>query len=193
MAQGLLRHVGAMRPISHSAGITLEKDQAISCSRRFLSGRDQHTFCLGSDPAHRGETTKYSRVASDQFSIPTGQSLVEVLVALTFIAVFSIGTAGLAVTIVSSSAQAKSMDIAVFLAHDRLETIRNTTYGSITSANFPTQGFGTITVGSPAVAFPDYQRSVSIQDDTPTSGVKRVVVTVSWRSGSVSEEILVGQ
>lgn len=122
-----------------------------------------------------------------------GVSLVEVLVALVFIAVFSLGLVGLAVTVVKGNRQASSIDIAVFLAHDRLETIRNTAYASIISANFPDQGYGTITVGSPAVPFPDYQRSVSIQDNAPTSGMKHVVVTVSWRGGSISEELLVGQ
>ena len=148
---------------------------------------------LGSAPAHPGKKAT-SPVPGDRlFSPAKGVSLVEVLVALTFIAVFSAGMVGLAVTVVRGNSQAKAMDIAVFLAHDRLETIRNTAYTSITSANFPAQGYGTITVGSPAVSFPDYQRSVSIQDNTPTSGMKRVVVTVTWRGGSASEEMVVGQ
>lgn len=113
--------------------------------------------------------------------------------ALTFIAVFSAGMVGLAVTVVRGNSQAKAMDIAVFLAHDRLETIRNTAYTSIVSANFPAEGYGTITVGSPAVAFSDFQRSVSIQDNTPASGMRRIVVTVTWRGGSASEEMVVGQ
>jgi prepilin-type N-terminal cleavage/methylation domain-containing protein len=122
-----------------------------------------------------------------------GMTLPEVLVALAFIAVFSAGMATLAVSLVRGSAKAKAMDTAVFLAHDRLEAIRNTPYANITAANFPAEAYGTIAVGSPPVAFPDHQRSVTIQDDTPNAGVKRVVVTVSWRDGSVSGEVLVGQ
>jgi hypothetical protein len=99
----------------------------------------------------------------------------------------------LAITVVTANAKSKSMDIAVYLAHDRLEAIRNTTFANVTAANFPSEGYGTITIGSPAVAYPDHQRSVSIQDNTPTSGVKRVLVTVSWRSGRVTEEMLVGR
>ena len=52
-----------------------------------------------------------------------GMTLPEVLIALAFIAVFSAGMATLAVTLVRSSGKAKAMDTAVFLAHDRLETI----------------------------------------------------------------------
>lgn len=122
-----------------------------------------------------------------------GVSIAEVLVAIVFIAVFAAGMAPLAITVVTANRQAKSTDIAVYLAHDRLETIRNTAYASLTGANFPNEGYGTIAIGSPAVAYPDYQRSTSVQDNTPTAGMKRVVVTVSWRGGSVSEEILVGQ
>lgn len=124
---------------------------------------------------------------------PRGFSLIEVLVALVFIAIFAAGFAGLAVSIVTGNAAARATDIAVFLAHDRLELIRNTAYSSIVAANFPAEGFGTISVGSPAVAFPDFRRTTTIQDNTPTAGLRRVVVTVLWRGGSLSQEMLVGQ
>lgn len=147
---------------------------------------------LGSAPSHPGKKATSPAPADRPSSPARGASLVEVLVALTFIAVFSAGMVGLAVTVVRGNSQAKAMDIAVFLAHDRLETIRNTAYTSIVSANFPAEGYGTITVGSPAVGS-DFQRSVSIQDNTPASGMKRIVVTVTWRGGSASEEMVVGQ
>ncbi len=153
----------------------------------------QSVFPSCSGSLHAGPRANDFQPGNARFSSARGQSLMEVLVALAFIAVFSAGMMALATTLVTSNAKAKSMDIAVFLAHDRLEAIRNVAYASITSANFPAEGYGSITVGSPPIAFPDHQRSVSIRDDTPTSGVKRVVVTVSWRSGSVSEEMLVGQ
>jgi len=80
------------------------------------------------------------------------------------------------------------MDIAIYLALDKLETIRNTAYANITTGNFPAD---TITIGNPPLAF---QRSVTIQVDTPTTGVKRVVVTVVTPKGSrVSQEMVVGQ
>jgi type II secretory pathway pseudopilin PulG len=120
-----------------------------------------------------------------------GASLLEVLIALTFIAIFAAGFAGVAVSVVTGNAKAKSTDIGVFLAHDRLEQIRNTAYSSITAANFPDENYGSISIGSPAVSFPDFRRTVAIQDDTPTQGMKRVVVTVSWRGGSLSKEMLV--
>jgi type II secretory pathway pseudopilin PulG len=125
--------------------------------------------------------------------VPRGASLLEVLIALTFIAIFAAGFAGVAVSVVTGNAKAKSTDIGVFLAHDRLEQIRNTAYSSVTTANFPAENYGTISIGSPPVSFPDYRRTVAVQDNTPTQGIKRVVVTVSWRGGSLSEEMLVAQ
>lgn len=119
--------------------------------------------------------------------------MIEVVVAVAFIAVFTVGMVGLAVAVLDANRQAKGRDIAVFLVYDRLETIRNTAYAGVTSANFPTEGYGAVTVGKPAVSFPEYQRSVSIQDDTPVSGMKHVVVTVAWRGGSVSGETLIGE
>lgn len=149
--------------------------------------RAAHRAALSRHPQCQFVSTKPSTF------IAKGATLVEVLVALVFIAVFSAGIVGVALTVLLGNRQAQSMDIAVFLAHDQLESIRNTAYASITTATFPAEGFGTISVGKPPVPFPDYQRSVSIQDNTPASGMKRVVVTVSWRGGSVSEEMLVGQ
>ncbi len=123
---------------------------------------------------------------------PVGATLIEVLVSLLFIGIFSAGVVGLAVTVVQGNRQARSMDIAVYLAQDRLETIRNTAYASVVSATFPDEPYGSITAGSPPTAYPAYRRSVSIQLDTPTSNMKRVVVTVEWQGGQVREEMLVG-
>jgi type II secretory pathway pseudopilin PulG len=122
-----------------------------------------------------------------------GVTIIEVLVTITFLSVVAAGIAGLAVGVVKGNSQAKSMDTAIFLAHDRLERIRNTPYVGVTAAAFPPEGYGAIAVGNPAVPFPNFQRVVTIQDNTPIAGMKRVIVAVSWRGGSISEEMLVAQ
>lgn len=121
-------------------------------------------------------------------SPPKGLTLVEVLVALAVFGVFAAGMAGLSIGLVNANANSKDRDTAVFLALDRLETIRNTSYPSIIPANFPRD---TITLGTPPVSF---QRSVSIQDNFPMANLKRVMVTVTSRRGvSVTQEMVVGQ
>lgn len=114
-------------------------------------------------------------------------TLAEILIALAVIVIFTAGFAMLATGLVRGSAKAKSIDIAVFLAHDRLEMIRKTPFANITAASFPDEGYGTIVVGQAPndVAYPDHQRTVTIQDNTPAAGIKRVVVTVSWQGGGV--------
>jgi Tfp pilus assembly protein PilV len=126
--------------------------------------------------------------APGRSSPPKGVTLIEVLVALAFLAVFAVGMTGLAIAILNGNTKSKSTDIAVYLALDKLETIRKTAYASITAANFPAD---TYTVGNPPLVF---QRSVTIQDNTPTTGVKRVVVTVvTPQRSSVRQEMVVGQ
>jgi len=130
-------------------------------------------------------------------SSASGVTIAEVLVALVFMAVVTVGMTGLAMAIFQGNAKSRAMATAVYLAQDRLETIRNTPYANITSANFPAEGYDGIKIGPtpyPAHSpFPSFQRSVTIQDNIPIAGMKRIVVTVSWPSGSVREEMLVGQ
>ncbi len=118
--------------------------------------------------------------------------MVELLVALAFMAVFAAGMTGLAVAILNGNAKSQAMDIAVYLALDKLETIRNTPYANVLTANFPAEGYGTITVGG--VAFPNFSRSTTITNNTPVTGMTTVVATVNSRQGSsASEQMLVGQ
>ncbi|MFI5341496.1 MAG: prepilin-type N-terminal cleavage/methylation domain-containing protein [Candidatus Methylomirabilales bacterium] len=127
-----------------------------------------------------------------RFSSPKGVTLIELLVALAFMAVFAAGMTGLAIGILNGNAKSQSSDTAVYLALDKLETIRNTAYANVLQASFPAEGYGTITVGG--VSFPNFQRSVTIQNNFPATGMTRVVVTVGSRQGnSVSEEMVVGQ
>lgn len=126
--------------------------------------------------------------APGRFSSPKGVTLIEVLVALAFMAVFAAGMTGLAIAILNGNAKSQSMDIAVYLALDKLETIRNTPYANITG------GADTVTVPNPPNPPLAFQRSVTIQIDTPTTGMKRVIVTVVTPQGSsVSQEMVVGQ
>jgi prepilin-type N-terminal cleavage/methylation domain-containing protein len=124
---------------------------------------------------------------------PKGLTLTEILVALAVLGIISVGMTSLAIGVLNGNAKSRAMATAAYLAHDRLETIRNTAYANITTNNNPTEDYGAIRVGTPSVTFSDFRRAVTIQDDTPITGMKRVVVTVSWQGGSVREEMLVGQ
>jgi hypothetical protein len=128
--------------------------------------------------------------------------LIELLVALTFIAVFAAGMTSVAIGVAKGNAQARAMDTATFLALDLLEEIRNTAYPAVLGAAFPTEAYGQVTVPrtvppgpvpAGAVAFPGFRRSVLVLNNTPIQNTTRLVVTVEWRGGSVREEMLVSQ
>jgi Tfp pilus assembly protein PilV len=122
---------------------------------------------------------------------PKGLSIIEVLVALAFLAVFAAGITGLAVAILKGNAKSQSTDTAVYLALDQLETLRNKPYASV-SAGSATEDYGTITVAGQPYA--DFQRTTEVTDDMPQTGMKRVVVTVRSRRGSkVVQEMIIGQ
>jgi hypothetical protein len=114
--------------------------------------------------------------------------MMEVLVAMAFMAVITVGMAGLAIAIVRGNAKSRDMATAVYLAQDRLETIRNTANANIVSGNFP--GCAPSPAETPLAGF---QRRTCIQIDTPIAGMKRITVTVSWGGGSITEEMLAGQ
>jgi type II secretory pathway pseudopilin PulG len=131
-----------------------------------------------------------------------GVTLIELLVALTFIAVFAAGMTSVAIGVAKGNAQARAMDTATFLALDLLEEIRNTAYPTILGGAFPVEDYGQVTVPrtvppgpapAGAVTFPPFRRSVLVLNDTPIPNTTRLVVTVEWRGGSVREEMLVAQ
>lgn len=112
--------------------------------------------------------------------LPRGFTLTEVLVAMVIFTLAGTGLVGLALALMEQNSVSRRLDTAAYLANDRLEQIRNTPYAQIVPANFPFEDYGAVTAGAPPVPYPDFQRRVTIQDDTPFPGMKRVIVTVSW-------------
>ncbi len=115
-------------------------------------------------------------------SSANGVTIIEVLVAMTFMAITTVGVTGLVVAILNGNAKAQDIGAASNYAEDCLETIRNTAYESIATSTCTSR---------PLAA--KFSRSVAVQNDTPVSGVKRVLVTVSWAGGRITKESLVAQ
>lgn len=128
---------------------------------------------------------------------PRGFTLAEVLVSMVLFSLAATGLVGLALALMEQNSVSKRLDTATSLAHDRLEQIRNTPYAQVIPANFPFEDYGAVTAGAPPVTYPDFQRWVTIQDDTPFPGMKRVMVTVSWAgpfsARTITQETLIGQ
>ena len=159
-------------------------------SRIFLASVSFPAHLTGNVPA-ADNLGAPERPAGGRPRAPKGLTIIEVLVALAFLAVFAAGITGLAVAILKGNAKSQSTDTAAYLALDQLETIRNKPYASVTPGT-AVENYGSITVAGQAYA--DFQRTTAVTDNTPKTGMKRVVVTVRSRRGSnVSQEMIIGQ
>lgn len=115
-----------------------------------------------------------------------GFTLIEVMVA---IAILVIGIVAVGVVIGSNSglpaiSRSNSISTATMLAQERLEQIRNVQYTAspppagvdqITTANFPNEGYGAI------AGFPDFRRTVTIQNGVPAAATKTITVQVFFQ------------
>jgi type IV pilus assembly protein PilV len=109
-----------------------------------------------------------------------GFTLIEVLLAMSILAIGLLGLAALQITASNGNALAKKNSLAVSLAEDKIENYKNTLYNSIVG--------GVVTeTNLPAGAI--YTRTTTIEVDKPISGVKTITVKVAWQNGSKSVSI----
>lgn len=99
-----------------------------------------------------------------------GFSLVELLVAITVLAIGLLGVAGLQGSTIRRNVAAMRNTEAVALLEDEIENIRNTPFGNIDSA-----------AGTDLVTDTIFTRTVTVQDGVPIVGsTKTITVQVSW-------------
>lgn len=102
-----------------------------------------------------------------------GFSLIELMVAITILAIGLLGLAGLQGTAINGNQHGNMISQATVLAQDVIEEIRNADYEDINEANFAALESG--------VGGSRFDRAVLIEVDEPLNELKRVTVTVSWR------------
>ncbi len=103
-----------------------------------------------------------------------GFSLVEVLIAASILAVAILGIAGMFPTAYTNVDRSGEQTVGVTLAEQRMEWLRNQSYISLAA--------GTTTEAA-ITGYVGYTRTTAIQDNTPTTGVKQMTVTVATPSG----------
>jgi type IV pilus modification protein PilV len=101
-----------------------------------------------------------------------GFTLVELLVAVTVLAVGLLGVAGLQGSMIRKNVSAMKNTEATALIEDKIEEIRNTPYDNIPEGVVDENGLGTSG---------DFSRRTTVQKDTPVPGrTKTVTIDVSW-------------
>ena len=106
-----------------------------------------------------------------------GFTLIEILIALTLLAIGLLGMAGLTVGIMRGNSLSKEVTTATALAQDKMEDIKRLGYNGATAQS---EGYNSI------AGYTHYRRDTVIDVDTPNIGMKTVTVTVYWDSDAAS-------
>ncbi len=118
---------------------------------------------------------KYKLFAMSKFSKREAFTLTEILIAIAVISIGIFAMIGLVIVVIKGNKQGRDMAIATNLAQQKMETILNTTYNSISTSN---SDIGTDTI------FTDYRDGhrlkVVIDSDTPADKMKTITVFAYW-------------
>jgi len=106
-----------------------------------------------------------------------GFTLIEILIALTLLAIGLLGMAGLTVGIMRGNSLSKEVTTATALAQDKMEDIKRLGYSGATKQ---TEGYNSI------AGYANYKRETEVDVDTPNIGMKTVTVTVYWDADTAS-------
>jgi type IV pilus assembly protein PilV len=103
-----------------------------------------------------------------------GFTLIEVLVTALILTIGLLGTLGLATGIIRGNFFSKNITSATAIAQTQLEAVQNRGYVNATTTNFPAEA-ATVSMGSVS-----FSRTTTITNNSPSSNMKTVSVTVTW-------------
>jgi type IV pilus assembly protein PilV len=106
-----------------------------------------------------------------------GFTLVEIMVAISIIAIGLLGLVSVTVMVIKGNTFSKTMTTATTLANDKMEQLKKTGYASLVSGADTAQSI--------------YTRTWTVMQDSPVAGMKTVVVTVQWTWEGVVRNVTV--
>jgi type IV pilus assembly protein PilV len=114
-----------------------------------------------------------------------GFTLLEVLIAMTLLAVGLLGTLGLTTGVIRGNFFSKNVSTATVIAETQLEEVHRRGYTGANTTNFPT-GSELVTMGGAT-----FSRDTTITDNSPQANMKKVKVKVTWSEGAAgNKEVL---
>jgi prepilin-type N-terminal cleavage/methylation domain-containing protein len=108
-----------------------------------------------------------------------GFTLIEVLIGMVILTIVSLGLMSLTVSTIRGNALSQRLTTATTLVQDQLEEVKRLGYANAATA-VGTEDYGAI------ASFPGFRRVTAVANDTPTTNVRTVTVTVSWNADAYS-------
>ena len=103
-----------------------------------------------------------------------GFTLIEVLVTALILTIGLLGTLGLTTGVIHGNFFSKNITSATAIAQSQLEAVQNKGYVNATTTNFPAAAV-TVSMGNV-----NFSRTTTITDNSPSSNMKTISVTVAW-------------
>jgi type IV pilus assembly protein PilV len=107
-----------------------------------------------------------------------GFTLIESLIAIVLLSIGILGLSAMTISTIRGLTFSDKQTIATTLARDRLEQIKHAGYANATSAQYPLENYHTL------AGYEQFQRLVTITDNTPRPNTKTIAVTVEWRDSA---------
>jgi prepilin-type N-terminal cleavage/methylation domain-containing protein len=113
-----------------------------------------------------------------------GFTLVELIVALTVVGIIVVGITNLFITVEGTQRRTAHLETASRAGEQKLESLRNVHYNNLTTGS-------TITFTSELPASIPTPRTATVAITEPTTGLKRLDLTITYREGKKDKTVLI--
>ena len=107
-----------------------------------------------------------------------GVTLLEVMIALVVLSISFLGSSAMILGTIRSLSHSQNLTKATTLAREQSERIVRADYDTVVAANYPPDNYTTM------AGYEQFQRTVTITNDTPKANAKTITVRVSWRNNA---------
>ena len=121
---------------------------------------------------------------SSRSRLQTGFGIVEVVIAIALLGALALALTGMFQSIVAIQASARSQKLATIAAQRQIESLRNSNYNNLIAGS-------TIDFAASLPSDLPKPRTGSVAISEPTSGVKRVDVTVTYKQYGATKKVVV--